>query len=70
MKMKKLIPLIVLSCLLPLAVNARTITVTGDTLDNAESKIRQQAAREGATAYRIIEARMGNKVHITAKISD
>ena len=67
MKMKKLIPLIVLSCLLPLAVNARTITVTGD---NAESKIRQQAAREGATAYRIIEARMGNKVHITAKISD
>ena len=50
MKMKKLIPLIVLSCLLPLAVNARTITVTGDTLDNAESKIRQQAAREGATA--------------------
>ena len=70
MKMKKLIPLIVLSCLLPLAVNARTITVTGDTLDNAESKIRHQAAREGATAYRIIEARMGNKVHITAKISD
>ncbi|MCJ1845496.1 DUF1471 domain-containing protein [Klebsiella quasipneumoniae subsp. similipneumoniae] len=68
--MKKLIPLIVLSCLLPLAVNARTITVTGDTQDNAESKIRQQAAREGATAYRIIEARMGNKVHITAKISD
>lgn len=66
MKMKKLIPLIVLSCLLPLAVNARTITATGDTLDNAESKIRQQAAREGATAYRIIEARMGNKVHITA----
>lgn len=70
MKMKKLIPLIVLSCLLPLAVNARTITATGDTLDNAESKIRQQAAREGATAYRIIEARMGNKVHITVKISD
>lgn len=70
MKMKKLIPLIVLSCLLPLAVNARTITVTGDTLDNAESKIRQQAAREGATAYRIIEARMGNKVHITATLDN
>lgn len=68
--MNKLLPLIVLSCLLSLAVNARTITVTGDTLDNAESKIRQQAAREGATAYRIIEARMGNKVHITAKIAD
>ncbi len=30
--MNKLIPLIVLSCLLPLAANARTITATGDTL--------------------------------------
>ena len=59
--MNKLIPLIVLSCLLPLAANARTITATGDTLDHAESKIRQQAAREGATTYRITEARMGNK---------
>ncbi|EPL4910500.1 DUF1471 domain-containing protein [Klebsiella pneumoniae] len=69
--MNKLIPLIVLSCLLPLAANARTITATGDTLDHAESKIRQQAAREGgATTYRITEARMGNKVHITAKIAD
>lgn len=65
--MNKLIPLIVLSCLLPLAANARTITATGDTLDHAESKIRQQAAREGVTTYRITEARMGNKVHITAK---
>ena len=70
MTMNKLIPLIVLSCLLPLAANARTITATGDTLDHAESKIRQQAAREGATTYRITEARMGNKVHITAKIAD
>ncbi|SBH14384.1 Uncharacterised protein [Klebsiella quasipneumoniae] len=59
--MNKLLPLIVLSCLLPLAVNARTITATGDTLDNAESKIRQQAAREGATAYRIIEAEWATK---------
>ncbi|MDK6530032.1 DUF1471 domain-containing protein [Klebsiella pneumoniae] len=66
--MNKLIPLIVLSCLLPLAANARTITATGDTLDHAESKILQQAAREGVT--RITEARMGNKVHITAKIAD
>ena len=37
--MNKLLPLIVLSCLLPLAVNARTITATGDTLDNAENKV-------------------------------
>ncbi|MBR7401172.1 DUF1471 domain-containing protein [Klebsiella pneumoniae] len=68
--MNKLIPLIVLSCLLPLAANARTITATGDTLDHAESKILQQAAREGVTTYGITEARMGNKVHITAKIAD
>ncbi|WP_107318809.1 YdgH/BhsA/McbA-like domain containing protein [Klebsiella pneumoniae] len=68
--MNKLLPLIVLSCLLPLAANARTITATGDTLDHAESKILQQAAREGVTTYRITEARMGNKVHITAKIAD
>lgn len=47
MTMNKLIPLIVLSCLLPTAANARTITATGDTTDHAESKIRQQAAREG-----------------------
>ncbi len=46
--MNKLIPLIIVSCLLPLAANARIITATGDALDHAESKIRQQAAREGA----------------------
>lgn len=45
--MNKLIPLIVLSCLLPLAVNARTLTATGDTTDHAESKIRQQAGPRG-----------------------
>lgn len=53
--MNKLIPLIVLSCLLPLAANARTITATGDTLDHAESKIRQQAAREGATPIALLK---------------
>ncbi|UMX69178.1 DUF1471 domain-containing protein [Klebsiella pneumoniae] len=70
--MNKLIPPgIVLSCLLPRAANARTITATCDTPDRAESKIRQQVIREGVTVpYRITEARMGNKVHITAKIAD
>ncbi len=51
--MNKLIPLIVLSCLLPLAANARTITATGDTLDHAESKIRQQAARKPPARARL-----------------
>lgn len=36
--MNKLIPLIVLSCLLPLAANARTITATGDTLTTRRAK--------------------------------
>ncbi len=50
--MNKLIPLIVLSCLLPLAANARTITATGDTLDHAETQIRQQAAARARLPYR------------------
>ncbi len=68
--MNKLIPLIVLSCLLPLAANARTITATGDTLDHAERQNPPAGRPRGATTYRITEARMGNKVHITAKIAD
>ena len=52
--MNKLIPLIVLSCLLPLAANARTITATGDT-DHARAKS-ASAAREGATTHRITSA--------------
>lgn len=67
--MNKLIPLIVLSCLLPLAANARTITATGDTSTMRRAKS-ASVAREGGTTYRITEARMGNKVHITAKIAD
>ncbi len=67
--MNKLIPLIVLSCLLPLAANARTITATGDTRPRGEQNP-PACPREGVTTYRITEARMGNKVHITAKIAD
>ncbi len=67
--MNKLIPLIVLSCLLP-GGKCQNHHRHRRYLDHAESKIRQQAAREGVTTYRITEARMGNKVHITAKIAD
>ncbi|VDA52075.1 hypothetical protein BANRA_00017 [Klebsiella pneumoniae] len=58
--MNKLIPLIVLSCLLPLAANARTITATGDT-DHAESKIRQHAAREGVTTIASLKREWATK---------
>ena len=66
--MNKLIPLIVLSCLLRRQMPEPSPPPAIP--DHAESKIRQQAAREGVTTYRITEARMGNKVHITAKIAD
>lgn len=53
-----------LSIILPFSVCAQTVTATGDTLEQTEEKIRQQGDRY----YKITEARMGNKVHITAEI--
>ena len=69
MTMNKLLPLIVLSCCCRWRSTPEPSPPPAIP-DNAESKIRQQAAREGATAYRIIEARMGNKVHITATLDN
>lgn len=66
--MKTLIPFLLVYFLQPFSVYAQTVTATGDTLDNAESKIRQLIQKEGDKSYKIIEARMGNKVHITAEI--
>lgn len=66
--MKTLIPLLLVYFLQPFSVYAQTVTATGDTLDNAESKILQLVQKEGGHSCKIIEARMGNKVHITAEI--
>ncbi|EMN5549042.1 DUF1471 domain-containing protein [Enterobacter cloacae subsp. dissolvens] len=66
--MKTLIPLLLVYFLQPFSVYVQTVTTTGDTLDNAESKIRQLVQKEGGQSYKIIEARMRNKVHITAEI--
>ncbi|HFK6080875.1 TPA: YdgH/BhsA/McbA-like domain containing protein [Enterobacter cloacae] len=66
--MKTFIPVLFISLILPFAVSAKTITATGDSLENAESKIRQLTKEEGGETYKIIEARMGNKTHITAVI--
>ncbi|WP_447315480.1 DUF1471 domain-containing protein [Klebsiella michiganensis] len=61
-----------LSIILPFSVCAQTVTATGDTLEQTEEKIRQQADKQGDKQgdryYNITEARMGNKVHITAEI--
>lgn len=66
--MRTRIPLLLFYFLQTFSVYAQTVTATGDTLDNAESKIRQLVQKEGGQSYKIIEARIGNKVHITAKI--
>lgn len=53
---------------MPATVSAQTISATGDTLENTESKIRLLTQKEGGKSYKIIAARMGNKVHMTAEI--
>ncbi|EPJ5712571.1 MULTISPECIES: DUF1471 domain-containing protein [Enterobacteriaceae] len=65
--MKNIMTLFV-SIILPFSVCAQTETATGDTLEQTEEKIRQQADKLGDRDYKITEARMGNKVHITAEI--
>lgn len=67
--MKTLISLLFITLTLPFAVSAKTVTATGDSLENAESKIRQIVKEEGGDTYKITEARMGNKTHITAIIT-
>ncbi|WP_213192786.1 YdgH/BhsA/McbA-like domain containing protein [Klebsiella aerogenes] len=47
---------------------AHPVSVTSDTLDNAEAKIAAIAKDQGA-AYHITEAYTGNQVHMTAELS-
>lgn len=65
--MRTTIILLLLYIIVPSSVYAKTITASGTTLEETESKIRQLTEKEGAKQYKIIEARSGNKVHITAK---
>ncbi|WP_039057341.1 YdgH/BhsA/McbA-like domain containing protein [Enterobacter sp. Bisph1] len=46
---------------------AHSISVTADTLDEAEAKIAAQAAEQGA-GYVITEANTNNRVHMTAEL--
>lgn len=45
-----------LSIILPFSVCAQTVTATGDTLEQTEEKIRQQADKQGDRYYKITEA--------------
>ena len=47
---------------------AHPVSVTSDTLDNAEAKIAAIAKDQGASYY-ITEAYTGNQVHMTAELS-
>ena len=47
---------------------AHPVSVTSDTLDNAEAKIAAIAKDQG-TSYHITEAYTGNQVHMTAELS-
>ncbi|MCG1031061.1 DUF1471 domain-containing protein [Leclercia sp.] len=66
--MKRLISVLFIPLILSFSVSAKTVTATGDSLENAESKIRQRVKEEGGDTYKITEARMGNKTHITAVV--
>jgi hypothetical protein len=57
-----------LSIILPFSVCAQTVTATGDTLSRRKKKFASRADKQGDRYYKITEARMGNKVHITAEI--
>ena len=47
---------------------AQTVSATGSTLESAEAKIAAQAARAGASDYKITQAYTGNRVHMTAEL--
>lgn len=47
---------------------AHPVSVTSDTLDNAEAKI-AAIAKDQAASYHITEAYTGNQVHMTAELS-
>lgn len=66
--MKILNIIVFISSVMPFCLFAQTVTATGDTLEHAESQIRQQAQKDGGKTYKIIEARMGDKVRVTAEI--
>ncbi|EBS3742184.1 DUF1471 domain-containing protein [Salmonella enterica subsp. enterica serovar Saintpaul] len=57
----------VLFSLISFAGQANTVSVTADTLENAEAKIAKQAAQNNSV-YHITEANTNNRVHMTAEL--
>ncbi|CAM6518677.1 DUF1471 domain-containing protein [Enterobacter hormaechei] len=48
---------------------AQTVTASASTLDGAEAKIAAQAQDAGASSYKITQAFSGNRVHMTAELT-
>ena len=48
--------------------SAQSVTATGSTLDSAEAAIAQKAKEMHASDYKIISARMGNTVNMSAEL--
>lgn len=48
---------------------AHSVTATASTIDGAEAKIAAQAQEAGASSYKITQAFTGNRVHMTAELS-
>ncbi|CND54875.1 DUF1471 domain-containing protein [Yersinia alsatica] len=54
--------------LMAFGASAQTVTATGSTLDSVEAVIAKKAKDMNASGYKIISARMGNKVMMSAKL--
>jgi len=70
MKMKTVKSALIIAALCAISFGsvAQSITATGSTLDEAESKIAQQAKKAGSD-YKITESYAGNQFHMTAELS-
>lgn len=69
--MKNINAFIVASLLsiLTFSSQAKSISAQGSTLDEAEAQIAAQAAKTNSS-YKIIEANMRNRVHMTAQLQE
>ncbi|MEN0617368.1 YdgH/BhsA/McbA-like domain containing protein [Klebsiella indica] len=68
MKNVKLLAAAGMLSLVSFASFAQSVSVTADTLDNAEAKI-ATIAKDHGESYHITEAYNGNQVHMTAELS-
>lgn len=58
--------LIFSSLIITASVRAETVTGYGYSIDSAENMIKEKAKKKGASGYKIISARMGDRTSMTA----